>query len=256
MGRRLEEKVVLVTGGASGIGFSTAMLSAREGAKVVVADILAKEGQQTVKMIQEAGGQALFVEADVSNAVQVEAMIKKTVETYGRLDCAFNNAGVGSRGPTVPIIGETEEDFDRFMATNLKGVWLCMKYEIIQMSEQGGGVIVNNSSVAGLRGNFIDSPLYIASKHGVGGLTTTAALHFAEKNIRINAVCPGFTLTPLAENALKSRPEIDAYMKQLVPLKRWATPEEIGETVVWLCSDAAAYITGQNIVVDGGMLAR
>ncbi len=255
MSKPLKDKIALVTGGAMGIGKSACVALAREGAKVVVSDRLDDKGEETADLIRKSDGEAIFVQADVSKAIEVEALIEKTVAAYGRLDCAFNNAGIGASRPGKTA-EQDEEDFDRLIRVNLKGVWLCMKYELIQMLKQGGGVIVNNSSVAGLRANQIDTVGYIASKHGVSGITATAALEYADQGIRINAVCPGFTLTPMAEKAVQHNPRIEDMMKAMVPMKRWGNTKDVDETVVWLFSDAASYITGQNIVVDGGMLAK
>jgi NAD(P)-dependent dehydrogenase (short-subunit alcohol dehydrogenase family) len=252
---RVEGKVALVTGGASGIGRATALTFAREGAKLVIADMNEDGGHQTVHMIQENGGEATFVQVDVSNTTAVEAMISKTVETYGRLDCAHNNAGIGSR-PRAPLHECTEETWDRVLGINLKGVWLCMKYEIIQMLKQGGGTIVNTASIMGLVGSWTGSGAYNASKHGVVGLTKTAALEYATSGIRVNAVCPGYIRTPLLEATLTSRPEMEEQIVARHPVGRVGQPEEIAEAVVWLCSDAASFVTGHTMTVDGGYMAQ
>jgi NAD(P)-dependent dehydrogenase (short-subunit alcohol dehydrogenase family) len=252
---RLQDKVALVTGAASGIGRATALTFAREGAKLIIADLNEEGGQQTVHMITENGGEAMFVQVDVSNATEVEAMISKTVETYGRLDCAHNNAGIGSR-PRASLHECLEETWDRVLGINLKGVWLCMKYEIIQMLKQGGGTIVNTASIMGLVGSWSGTSAYNASKHGVVGLTKTAALEYAKSGIRVNAVCPGYIRTPLLESTLTSRPDMEEQIVSRHPVGRMGHPEEIAEAVVWLCSDAASFVTGHTMTVDGGYVAQ
>ncbi len=248
-----EGKVVLVTGAGSGIGRATALVFAREGARVVVSDIVVEGGQETVQQIEAAGGEAIFVKADVSKAADVEALITQTVETYGRLDCAFNNAGI--EGGVKPTIDCTEEEFDRTIAVNLTGVWLCMKYEIQQMLSQGGGAIVNTASAAGLVG-FPGLPDYVASKHGVVGLTKTAALEYAKSGIRVNAVCPGVIQTPMVERGAQLSPGFDELAVSMEPVGRFGQPAEVGEAVVWLCSDAASFVTGIPMQVDGGLVAQ
>ncbi len=248
-----EGKVALVTGAGSGIGRATALVFAREGAKVVVADIVVEGGQETVQQIEVAGGEAIFVKADVSQAADVETLIAKTVETYGRLDCAFNNAGI--EGGMKLTIDCTKEEFDRTIAVNLTGVWLCMKYEIQQMLSQGSGAIVNTASAAGLVG-FPSLPDYVASKHGVVGLTKTAALEYAKSGIRVNAVCPGVIQTPMVERGAQLSPGFDELAVSMEPVGRFGQPSEIGEAVVWLCSDAASFVTGHPMVVDGGLVAQ
>jgi NAD(P)-dependent dehydrogenase (short-subunit alcohol dehydrogenase family) len=250
----LDGKVALVTGAASGIGRATALTFAREGAKLVVADMNEDGGQQTVHMITENGGEATFVQVDVSNATEVQAMISKTVETYGRLDCAHNNAGISSGGQRAFTADYPEERWHQVIAINLTGVWLCMKYEIPQMLQQGGGTIVNTASVAGLVGLPYASA-YVASKHGVVGLTRTAALEYAKSGIRVNCVCPGYIETPMTEQG-RSDPERMAHMLASEPIGRIGKPEEIAETVVWLCSEAASFVTGHTMTVDGGMVAQ
>jgi len=253
MAGRLEGKVCLVTGGASGIGRATALAFAREGAKVVVSDVAVAGGEETVRLIREAGGEAIFVPCDVSQAADVQALVERTVRAYGRLDCAFNNAGI--EGMAARTADYSEEVWDRVISIDLKGVWLCMKYEIQQMLRQGGGSIVNTASVAGLVG-WAGAAAYAAAKHGVVGLTRTAALEYAKAGIRINAVCPGFTRTPLLERLTGGREEVEAYLVGLHPLGRMARAEEVAEVVVWLSSDAASFVTGHPLVVDGGMVAR
>jgi len=250
---KMDGKVALVTGASSGIGRDTAILFAKEGAKVVVSDVAVEGGEETVIMIKDAGGDAIFVKADISNAAEVEAMINKTVETYGSVDCAANNAGVEVM-PT-PTADCTEEDFDLAIRVNLKGTFLCMKYEIQQMLKQGGGAIVNTSSMAGMVG-VAAMPAYVASKHGIIGLTRTAALDYGTAGIRVNAVCPGATRTPMIEQVISAMPELGQQMNENHPIGRIAEPPEIAASIVWLCSDAASFITGHPMAVDGGLLAK
>lgn len=253
MAGQLEGKVGLVTGGSSGIGRASALVFAREGAKVVVSDVNVEGGEETAQQIRNSDGDAVFVRADVSKAVDVEALIDAAVENYGRLDCALNNAGIGE------IEGRThlypEEKWDKIMDVNLKGVWLCMKYELIQMLEQGGGAIVNTSSAAGLVGTVFH-PAYSASKHGVVGLTKSVALQYAKDGIRANSVCPGAVRTPMVENVIAVKPVYETANIAAEPVGRFAEPGEIAEAVVWLCSDAASFVTGHAMAVDGGMVAH
>jgi NAD(P)-dependent dehydrogenase (short-subunit alcohol dehydrogenase family) len=257
MAGRVDGKVALVTGGASGIGRATALAFAREGAKLIIADMNEDGGQQTVHMITEKGGEATFVQVDVTSASAVEAMIAKTVETYGRLDCAHNNAGISGRGIAGTHGALTadypEERWQQVIAVNLTGVWLCMKYEIPQMLHQGGGTIVNTASAAGLVGTR-GTAAYVASKHGVVGLTKTAALEYAQQGIRVNCVCPGMVQTPMTESRLRD-PALQAQIRAR-PMGRVGTPEEVAEAVVWLCSDAASFVTGHTMTVDGGYVAQ
>lgn len=253
MSGQLDGKVALVTGAGSGIGRASARALAREGAKVVVSDVVVEGGEETVRMIEESGGEATFVKADVSKASEVEALVNSAVEAYGKLDCAHNNAGIeGTMGSTVEC---GEENWDRTININLKGVWLGLKYEIPRMSEGGGGAIVNTASVAGLVG-FQNLPAYVASKHGVVGITRTAALEYAQQGIRVNAVCPGVIRTPMVERILGGDPEAAAQFTALEPVGRMGTPEEIAEAVVWMCSDAASFVTGHAMAVDGGLVAQ
>jgi NAD(P)-dependent dehydrogenase (short-subunit alcohol dehydrogenase family) len=248
----LDGKIGLVTGGTSGIGRDTAVLFAKAGAKVVVAGRREAEGHETVDLIRAAGGDGLFVKADVSKASDVEAMVQKAVEHFGRLDIAFNNAGV--EGAFAPIVRQPEEDWDRTININLKGVWLCLKYEIRQMLKQGGGgAIVNMASVLGLAGTA-GVGAYTASKHGVLGLTKTAALENAKSGIRVNAVCPAYIETPMADRTL-SVPSVRKYVVSSHPIGRLGRPMEIAEAVLWMCSDRASFMTGQSLVLDGGFLA-
>ena len=248
-----QDKVALVTGGSSGIGRATALAFAREGAKVAVADLNIVGGEETVSLIESAGGEACFIEANMAEAASVEAMVKKTVETYGRLDCAHNNAGV--EGALIRTTEYEEDQWDQVIRINLTGVWLCMKYEIPQMLQQGSGAIVNTASGAGLIG-VKRMPAYVASKHGVVGLTKTAALEYAKSGIRVNAVCPGVIKTPMVERVTGGRPDILDKMIAAEPIGRSGQPEEIAEAVVWLCSDAASFVTGHAMAVDGGAVAQ
>jgi NAD(P)-dependent dehydrogenase (short-subunit alcohol dehydrogenase family) len=249
---QLRNKVALITGGTSGIGRDTAVLFAKNGAKVVVTGRREAEGNETIAMARAAGGEGIFVKGDVSKAADVASFVQKTVEKYGRLDVAFNNAGI--EGTWAAMIDQTEEDFDRVIAINLKGVWLSLKYEIQQMLKQGGGgAIVNMSSVAGLVG-FASAGIYIASKHGVLGLTKTAALEYAKAGIRINAVCPAVIETPMVDRLFVD-PEVNKGVLALHPLGRFGKPMEIAEAVLWLCSDKSSFMTGHHITLDGGMLA-
>ena len=248
----LDGKVALVTGAASGIGRATALTFAREGAKLVIADMNEDGGQQTVHMITENGGEATFVQVDVSNATEVQTMISKAVDTYGRLDCAHNNAGVGGNRTTLTDC--SEDDWHRIISINLTGVWLCMKYEIPEMLKNGGGAIVNTASIMGLVAG--SSPAYAASKHGVVGLTKSAALAYAQSGVRVNAVCPGFIRTPMVEEAPWYNEESEADLIGRHPIGRLGKPDDIAETVVWLCSDAASFVTGHAMPVDGGYVAK
>jgi NAD(P)-dependent dehydrogenase (short-subunit alcohol dehydrogenase family) len=242
-----------VTGGASGIGRATALTFARESAKLVIADMNEEGGHQIVHLITEQGGEAIFVRTDVSQAVEVQALISQAVATYGRLDCAHNNAGISGGGSALTA-EYFEERWHQVIAVNLTGVWLCMKYEIPQMLHQDGGVIVNTASVAGLIGGR-GLAAYVASKHGVVGLTKTAALEYAQQGIRVNCVCPGVIQTPMTERGL-SDPERRAHIVASEPMGRVGAPEEIAEAVVWLCSDAASFVTGHTMTVDGGHVAQ
>ena len=255
MAGMLEGKVALVTGGGGGIGRATALAMVREGARVAVADFDAAAARDTVAQINERGGQAITLAGDVSRAEDAVAMVQDTVTAYGRLDCAFNNAGIA--GFQVAAAGKktaewSEEAFDRMIAVNLKGVWLCLREELRQLLGQGGGgAIVDTGSIAGLVG-LPTSSAYVAAKHGVLGLTKTAAIEYAASGIRVNAVCPGYIETRMTEEVMRRRG--DAVLAH-TPLRRMGTPGEIAEMVVFLCSDRASYVTGAAYNVDGGWMA-
>ena len=252
MTTELRGKVGIVTGGTSGIGRDAAVLFAKAGAKVVVAGRREAEGKETIDLVRAAGGDGLFVKTDVSQAADVQALIQKTVEKFGRLDVAFNNAGI--EGNWLPIAEQSEEDWDRTIAINLKGTWLCLKYEIQQMLKQGSvGAIVNMASISGLIGSA-GAATYCASKHGVMALTKSAALENARNGIRVNSVCPAVIETPMGERIFGA-PEMKKYALGLHPIGRFGTPMEIAEAVVWMCSDRASFMTGQSLVLDGGFLA-
>ncbi|MBM3700327.1 MAG: SDR family oxidoreductase [Actinobacteria bacterium] len=250
-----KDKVALVTGGSTGIGRAAAVAFAREGAKVVIVNNSNIDaGRETVSKIKSAGGEAMFIKTDVSNANEVKEMVNKTIKAYKRLDFAFNNAGVGD---TMAFTADlTEEEWDRTIKINLKGVWLCMKYEIKYMLKQGGGTIVNMSSVIGLVG-LKGSVAYAASKGGIIQLTRTAALEYARMGIRVNAVCPSFIATPMNKRLIANNPKLEKTIKTVLhPMGRLGEPEEIAEVVTWLCSDRAMFVIGHPMVVDGGYLAQ
>ncbi len=242
-------KVIIVTGGASGIGRAAAIMFGERGGKVVVADRRAEQDEETVRKIKDAGGEGIFVQTDVRIAAQVENLVRKTVDTYGRLDVAFNNAGTSSGHQS--LLDETEEQFYEQLDTNLKGVWLCMKYEIPEMLKQGGGAIVNNSSITGLRA-LSKLSSYSASKHAVIGLTNAAAKEFAPHNIRIVAICPAWTMTEMIKE-FTIDPERKAKSERTIPLRRIARPEEIAELACFLASDRASFIAGGAIAISGAL---
>ncbi len=241
-------KVALVTGAGSGIGRAIALGMAKEGARVVVADIMEKSGQATVREIKDAGGDAVFARADVSQESDARMLVDKAVEIWGRLDCAVNNAGID--GDTAMTADCTRENWDRVIGINLTGVFLGMKYQIPQMLKQGSGAIVNTASTMGIVAHQ-NVPAYVASKHGVIGLTKSTALGYVNENIRVNAICPGNTRTAILDHVMKERPEIYERLMAATPIGRLAEPEEIANAVVWLCSDLASFVTGHAMVVDG-----
>lgn len=253
MTRMMEGKAGIVTASGSGIGRASALAFAAEGAKVVVSDVAEDAGKQTVRLIREAGGEAMFVKCDVGEEKEVKILIDTAVEAYGKLDWAHNNAGIGA--PTVPITDTKTEDWERTMQINLGGMYFCLKYEIPAMLKSGGGAIVNTASTSGLLGTPGLS-VYTSSKWGVNGLTKTAALEFGKQGIRVNSICPGMTLTPSVEAWSKEVPEQAESVKNAIPLGRLGRPEDQANAAVWLCSDKAAYITGINLPVDGGQTAQ
>lgn len=244
----LAGKVALVTGGSTGIGRATARAFAAAGASVVLADVNEAAGEALAQELRDAGQTAIFLRADVAQAGDVERLVSETVAQFGRVDCAHNNAGI--LGGIARLAEVSEDEYDRLMGVNLKGVWLCLRAEILQMQRQGGGAIVNTASIAGIRGSAW-LPIYSTTKHGVVGLTRAAALGYAEDGIRVNAVCPGYVDTQMVTNT----PLLQQRAAERTPMGRLATPEEIAAAVVWLCSDAASYMTGEALVMDGGATA-
>lgn len=244
-----ENKVALVTGAASGMGLAAAKAFAEAGAAVAVADVNESAVRAAADTLISAGHRAIAIQCDVANMEQVSAMVEKTVGTFGRLDAAFNNAGVQS--PVAETADADPKDYDFVMGVNLRGVWNCMKYELLQMRKQGSGAIVNNSSLGGLVG-IAERGIYHASKHGVVGLTKSAGLEYAAKGIRINAICPGIIETPMVTVMLETQPEAMDALMQVVPMGRLGRAEEIADAVLWLCSDAASFIVGHALPVDGG----
>jgi NAD(P)-dependent dehydrogenase (short-subunit alcohol dehydrogenase family) len=250
----LEGKTALITGAGGGIGRAASLAFAREGARVACADANRDAASDTVAMVNAIGGQALALGGDVTDDATVQGLIRATLEAYGRLDCAFNNAGIA--GYQVDAAGKrtaewSEAAFDRMIGVNLKGVWLCMKHELLHMAAHGGGAIVNTGSIAGLVG-LPTSSAYVAAKHGVLGLTKTAAIEYAADKIRVNAVCPGYIRTKMTEEVMSRRGEA---LMAMIPFHRMGSPEEIAEMVAWLCSDRASYVTGACYNVDGGYMA-
>jgi NAD(P)-dependent dehydrogenase (short-subunit alcohol dehydrogenase family) len=253
-GKLLADKSAIITGGGSGIGRAAATVFAREGARLIIADVAEEGGRRVVEMIRDKGGEAQFQKCDVAKAAEVAALIASAVKAYGRLDCAFNNAGIG--GKQRKTADYDEEEWDRIMNVNLKGVWLCMRAEIKQFLAQGSpGAIVNTASAAGLIASH-SMPAYTAAKHGVVGLTKCAAIEYARTGIRINDVCPGIIDTPLVADMVAQVPKLAGRLDGLEPVGRKGRPEEIAEAVAWLCSDRASFVTAASISVDGGITAQ
>ena len=256
MDRLLTGKVALVTGSGAGIGRAAALRFAEEGANVIVSDVDMDGGKETVALVKAKGGEARFIQADVSKPAQVQALITAAVETYGRLDCACNNAGIEG---IAPLADQEEENFDRVLSVNAKGVFLCLKYEISHMIKQGGGAIENFSSVAGLIGFPGLSP-YVASKHAINGLTKNAALEYSKFGVRVNSICPGGIETRMLDSLVTQssggRVSTREMMEPLHPIGRIGTPNEVAELIVWLCSPQASFVTGANIPIDGGYVAQ
>jgi NAD(P)-dependent dehydrogenase (short-subunit alcohol dehydrogenase family) len=248
-----KQKVAIITGGNSGIGRATAIALAKEGVRVVIAARRATEGEETLRLVKEVSGDGIFVKTDVTNENDIKTLVEQTVKTYGRLDYAFNNAGIWE--DLIPFVDKTSSTFDRVMSINVKGVWLSMKYEIVQMLKNGGGSIVNTSSIAGVIG-FPQNSIYVASKHAVLGLTKSAALEYAKSGIRINAVAPGTIETEMTESAFDLNAILKEQLISMHPIGHLGKPEEIANAVVWLLSDKASFVTGHTLLVDGGWVSR
>jgi NAD(P)-dependent dehydrogenase (short-subunit alcohol dehydrogenase family) len=251
-----EGRVAIVTGAGAGIGRASALSFAKSRARVVVADWIADSGNETVRMIRQAGGEATFIQTDVTKSAEVEALVEKTVDIYGRLDMAHNNAGLAMRKEWAPTADISEELWDRMININLKSVWLCMKYEIPRMLKQGKGAIVNTSAISGLLGNARAGSPYVASKHAICGLTRAAAAEYGKQGIRVNAVCPGIVRTARSEPGSEAEGRIQVERLAQSPAGRKGEPEEIAEAVVWLCSDSASYINGHLLPLDYGTSAQ
>ena len=248
-----QSKVAIITGGSSGIGRATSVALAKEGVKIIVADRLAKDGEETVQLVKEAGADGIFVKTDVANEDNVKALVEKTIKIYGRLDYAFNNAGIAET--PISLVEQTSNAFDQIMNVDVKGVWLCMKYEIPQMLKNGGGAIVNMSAAAGVVG-LPQNSIYSASKHAVLGLTKSAALEYAKFGIRINAIGPGGVETDMALRVAEDKKQFVETLKSMQPIGRFAEPEEIANAVVWLLSDKASFVLGHTLLVDGRLISR
>lgn len=251
MENQFKDKVAIVTGGSFGIGRATAVLFAKHGAKVTIADVV--EDSETLNIIKKLGGTAIFVKCDVSKESDVINMVEQTIEKFGRVDFAFNNAGI--EGLAAPAHECTNNNWTNVMNINIDGVWLCMKHQIPHMLKQGKGAIVNNASVAGLVG-FAGTPAYVASKHAVVGLTKNAALDYAKLGIRVNVVCPGIIKTPMIDRFTGKDKKIEKQFIDMEPVGRLGQPEEVAEAVIWLCSEASSFVTGQALAVDGGWVAQ
>lgn len=251
MEKQFEGKVAIVTGGTFGIGRSTAIAFAKAGANVIVADVF--DGKEVVEKIIKSGGKATYIKCDVSSAADVKNLIDQTIAKYGRLDVAYNNAGIEGIAGNITEI--KEEDWNHTIDVNLKSIWLCMKYEIPEMLKVGMGSIVNCASIAGLVG-FPNLSPYTASKHGVIGLTKTAALEYAKQNIRVNAVCPGVIKTPMIDRFTGNNKEVEQQFASQEPIGRLGQPEEVAGAVLWLCSEASSFVTGHALAVDGGWVTQ
>jgi NAD(P)-dependent dehydrogenase (short-subunit alcohol dehydrogenase family) len=246
-----KNKVAIVTGGSFGIGRAAAVAFAKKGAKVAIVDWI--EDNETLDLIKSSGGDAIFIKCDVSNTTDVKSMVEKTISTFGRLDYAFNNAGI--EGTTAITHECSEENWDKTIGVNLKSIWLCMKYQIPEMQKNGKGVIINCASIAGLVG-FPGLPAYVASKHGIIGLTKSTALEYAKLGIRVNAVCPGAIKTPMIDRITGNKKEVEEQFEAMEPIGRLGEPEEVANAVLWMCSDEASFVTGHALAVDGGWVAQ
>ena len=254
MMERFRDKVVLITGASSGIGKVSALKYAQEGAKVIIADVSKEEGQSAVEEIRKSSAESDFIQCDVADAGSVKEMIRQAISKFGRIDIAVNNAGIG--GPSAHTADYPDEEWQKVITVNLSGVYLCMKYELQEMVKAKKGNIVNMASVLGKVG-FMGSAAYVASKHGVVGLTETAAIEYAPLGIRINALCPGFIYTPMLENAgLAHDDKLHQAITNMHAMKRMGKPEEVADALLWLSSDEATFVTGHSLAVDGGFLAQ
>ena len=248
-----QQKVAIITGGNSGIGRATAVALARQGVNITIAARRPKEGEETVKLVKDAGSEGIFVKTDVTNEDDIRSLVERSTKKFGRLDYAFNNAGIEES--MTPLVDQRSDIFDQIINVNVKGVWLSMKYEIPEMIKSGGGAIVNMSSVAGVMG-FPQMPIYIASKHAVLGLTKSAALEYARSGIRINAVAPGAVNTDMAKRVVEGNPQLSQTLTSMHPIGRTAEPEEIADVVSWLLSDKSTFVLGHTLLVDGGIVSR